>query len=139
MSVYLDASVLVALFTDDALSDRAHEAMAELSEQVIVSDYGALEFSSALARIGREGLLTPAKVRSTLADFDLWTARSAQSAVTAGEDVVAATAMVRRFDLSLRGPDALNLAIAERLGGALLTFDAKMKRAAGKLGLKTVG
>jgi hypothetical protein len=44
VSVYVDASVLVALFTDDALAIRADGFLRTRSPVVIVSDFAAAEF-----------------------------------------------------------------------------------------------
>jgi uncharacterized protein len=48
-------------------------------------------------------------------------------------DVRLAAAYVRRFDLALRAPDALHLAIARRLDIALVTLDRRMMAAASEL------
>jgi predicted nucleic acid-binding protein len=40
--------------------------------------------------------------------------------------------------LGLRAPDALNIAITQRCGARLLTFDAKMARSARSLGVNVV-
>ena len=50
-------------------------------------------------------------------------------------DVAAATAYLRRLDLTLRTADALNIAIAERTGCTLLNFDRKMAEGAQAIGL----
>ena len=42
---------------------------------------------------------------------------------------------VRRFDLALRAPDALHLAIARRLDATLVTLDRRLAAAAGELGI----
>ncbi len=42
---------------------------------------------------------------------------------------------VRRFDLALRAPDALHLAIARRLDATLVTLDRRRAAAAGELGI----
>lgn len=42
---------------------------------------------------------------------------------------------VRRFDLALRVPDALHLAIVRRLGVALVTLDRRLATAAGEFGV----
>jgi uncharacterized protein len=73
VSVYVDARVLVALFTDDALA-------------------------------------------------------------TTSADVASAAAFLRRLDLPLRTPDALNIAIAQPVGAEILTFDKKMAVSARVLG-----
>jgi uncharacterized protein len=38
-------------------------------------------------------------------------------------DIQAATAIIRRMNLNLRAPDAINLAIAMRLNASIATFD----------------
>ena len=50
-------------------------------------------------------------------------------------DVRLADAYVRRFDLGLRTPDALHLAIAHRLDATLLTLDRRLATAARELGV----
>ncbi len=50
-------------------------------------------------------------------------------------DVKRADAVMRRLDLTLRTPDALHIAIAERIGATMATFDDKMAAAARILGL----
>src|SRR5438270_314844 len=62
------------------------------------------------------------------------------AATSAPADVHAADrrlayAYVRRFDLALRAPDALHLAIAHRLNATLVTLDGRLERAAGQLGI----
>ncbi len=66
-----------------------------------------------------------------------WRERWAADAETTRADVDAAIQLVRRFDLVLRGPDALHIAMAQRLGARLCTFDARMATAAAGVGLET--
>jgi uncharacterized protein len=47
---YLDASVLVALLTDDALTARADTLFRTLAPIPVVSDFATAEFASALGR-----------------------------------------------------------------------------------------
>jgi hypothetical protein len=49
-------------------------------------------------------------------------------------DVTAAAGFLRRLDLTLRRQDALHIAIAQRVGAALFTFDQQMTSAARALG-----
>jgi len=51
------------------------------------------------------------------------------------DDVRLAGAYVRRFDLALRAPDALHIAVARRLDVALVTLDRRMAAAARELGV----
>jgi predicted nucleic acid-binding protein len=43
--------------------------------------------------------------------------------------------LARRLDLPLRTPDALNIAIAQRVGADLVTFDDRMVASARALGI----
>jgi uncharacterized protein len=135
VSVYLDASVLVALFTNDALSKRADKYLKKSAPILIVSDFAAAEFASAIAGLVRMRELTRADAQIAFATFDSWTARVASRAETHASDVSAAAAHIRRLDQPLRTPDALDIAVAERLGAELATFDEKMAATARALGL----
>jgi len=134
--VYLDASVLVALFTRDPLSARADAFLRSSLPVLVVSNFAAAEFSSALARRARTAEMTPADARSAFSNFDAWTTRSTQLAELVAADVAAAQAFVRRLDLTLRTPDALNIAVALRVGAELATFDEKMAASAHLLGAR---
>ena len=136
MSFYLDASVLVAMLTIDPLNPRAEAFLETDPGDVIVSDFAAAEFSSAIARRVRTGEITREAGQADLADFDLWTMRLAQRVELAPGDVAAAQAYLRRLDLTLLTPDALHIAIAGRIGATLVTFDRQMAASARTLGLE---
>jgi predicted nucleic acid-binding protein len=133
VSVYLDASVLVALFTD-ALAARADAFLRTHSPVLIVSDFAAAEFASAIARRVRMREIEIEDARTAFSTFDAWTARATGRALTTSADVASAAASLRRLDLSPRTPDALNIAIVQRVGADLLTFDDKMAASARALG-----
>lgn len=135
--VYLDASVLVALLTNDPFTARADAFMRASKPVPIVSDFAAAEFASAIARRVRMGEIAPDEGRIGLSFFDAWTARATRREQTKAADVAAAEVFLRRLDLNLRTADALNIAIAQRLGVALVTFDAKMAANARLLGTPT--
>ena len=135
MSIYLDASVLVALFTEDHFTDRATTLLASKADAVIVSDFAALEFSSVIARFVRTRSLTKEQARTVLANFDSWSEATCQRVVTDGKAISRADAFLRRMDMTLRAADAINIAIAEDLGASLMTFDDKMSAAARILGV----
>lgn len=135
LSVYLDASVLVTLFTTEPLSQRAAAFLVAHTPDVIVSDFAAAEFASALARKTRMGDLTKDEARAAFMDFDSWIPRAARQVTTLPGDIAAATTMVRRLDLNLRAPDALHVAIAARVAANLATFDSQLVNAAGPLGV----
>lgn len=135
MKVYLHASVLVALVTDDALTARADTFLRATRPEIIVSDLASAECSSALARRCRMGELSMQDTHSAFQMLDAWTSMHAERVALGAADLRRAEALVRRLDLHLRTPDALNIAIAERTGGTMATFDVKLAAAARSLGL----
>lgn len=138
MRVYLDASVLVALLTDDPLTARADALFRALAPVPIVSDFAAAEFASALGRRVRTGEIAVAHARMAFADLDRWSEAVAERIDLGPGDVSAAAGFLRRLDITLRTPDALNIALCRRVSATLATFDDKMAAVASTLGLPVV-
>jgi predicted nucleic acid-binding protein len=139
VSVYLDASVLVALLTDDPFTRRADAFLRENASVLIISDFAAAEFASVIARHVRTGDIMQNDARIVFSTFDAWAARTAQRLEIRADDIAGATAFLRRLDLTLRAPDAINIAIAQRVGATLVTFDDKMIASARALGTPVAG
>jgi uncharacterized protein len=135
LKVYLDASVLVALLTADALTARAEALMQAKTFTAVVSDFAVAEVVSAVARRVRTKAITRTAARGVFSNVDNWVIQFAEPAQTTAADVRRADAAMRRLDLNLRTPDALHIAIAERLGAEMATFDGRMAAAARVLGL----
>ena len=133
--IYLDTSVIVALFLDDAFSSRADAALRGKNLKLAVSDFAIAEFASSVGRLVRMREVTAKEARSAFGDFDRWNAKFAVTANMQSADVATATAFLRRLDLNLRAPDAINIAIAQRSGAELATFDARMAGSAKTLGV----
>jgi predicted nucleic acid-binding protein len=132
----LDSSVLAGFFIQtDAFASRAKAFFERIGEVPVVSDFAAAEFASVVARLMRMGRITGDEARATFALFDTWRARSADDAETTTIDIRVATTFIRRLDLNIRAPDAINLAIALRLGASIATFDRGMAQNAGTLGI----
>lgn len=136
MSVYADASLLVAVIVPDAFSARARSFVDGQRPTLLISDFGAAEFASALARRVRTRELTADQANEAFATFDAWAAFRGPRLEVTTTDVVRAESFIRRLDLNLRTPDALHIAIAQRHGAALATFDGRMADAAKALGLE---
>jgi len=137
VSIYLDTSVVVALFiTSDPFTERARGHMAGNPDSVIVSDFAAAEFASVVGRLTRMRRLTANDATAIFSDFDAWKAGTAVLVVTTTPDIAVAASVLRRLDLNLRTPDAINVAIADRLGATLATFDENMAIAARALGVQ---
>lgn len=135
MSAYLDASVIVPLFLADPFTARAESVLLTPGLRPVVSDWAVLEVSNVVSRRVRIQALTSSEGESVLTDFDVWREKSALGATVSTEDMSTATSFVRQFDLALRGPDALHIALARRLRLDLITFDNRMAAAGAALGL----
>lgn len=70
--VYVDASVLVALLANDPLTGCADAFLRTKTPVLVVSDFAAAEFASAIARRVRTGEITPDEGRGGFSAFDAW-------------------------------------------------------------------
>ena len=134
MNLYLDTSILVALFTKDPFTERADSFLEKHPSIVNVSDFAAAEFASAVARQVRAKEISSREARAAFSTFDAWISRAAQRSQITPSDIIAAEVFLRRLDLPLRAPDAVHIAITQRIGAALATFDARMSASARTLG-----
>ncbi len=135
MSAYLDASVLLPILVEEPSSAAVDAFMLAGDQELLVSDFAAAEVASALSRLVRTNLLQEQDAVQRLADFDVWRAATSSPVDVHAADVRLANAYVRRFDLMLRAPDALHLAIARRLDATLVTLDHRIVIAATELGV----
>jgi len=138
VKLHLDASVLVALIADDPFTARAEAFLGSGTHTLVVSDFAAAEVASAIARRVRMRDMAEADARNAFALFDAFVLRAAEHAATEPSDMRGAEMTLRRLDLPLRTPDALNIAIAQRIDAVLMTLDVKMAEAARALGLDVV-
>ena len=133
---YLDASALVSLFVADRHTAAIRGFLRAERPTVGVSDFASAEFASAIARRVRMAWLTAEQGGRLLNVHDGWMAANAEPLEVEPVDVRVASAFVRRFELGLRAPDALHLAICHRLELPLLTFDERQAAAAERLGVR---
>lgn len=133
--VYADTSVLVPLFARDAFNQAVRHFLTTQQPALLVSDFASAELASALAKKARTRELSLAEARQALSTFDGWMATCSPRIETSAADIALAEAHLRRLDLPLRTPDAVHIAIAQRHGAALATFDVRMADAARAIGL----
>ena len=138
MSVYLDASVIVPLFTTDLFVHRAKAVLASRSTEWLVSDFASAEFASVVGNKFRTNVLSMEEARAAFVHFDDWTRHYAVHTETSSADIRMTQTLLRRLDLTLRAPDAVNLATAMRLGAELATFDTKLAECAHSLGISVI-
>jgi uncharacterized protein len=135
---YLDASFLVALLTAEIASVRAINFASGHPAGLIVSDFASAEFASAISRHVRMGHMPRTEGQIVLSAFDRWALAAAVSIEISPVDIALATTFLRRLDLVLRTPDAIHIAISQRLAATLITFDQRMAAAARMLGVVVV-
>jgi predicted nucleic acid-binding protein len=136
LSLYLDASVIFPTLVNGPPSAAVDRFLLASDAPLLISDFAAAEVASALSRLVRTGELGAADATARLASFDEWCA-SVELIDVEADDVRHAAAIVRRFDLMLRTPDALHVAITMRLSAELVTRDRRLGTAAGVLGVAT--
>jgi predicted nucleic acid-binding protein len=132
---YLDASVMLPMVVKEPGSAAVDAFMSSAEQELWVSEFAAAEVASALSRLVRAGRLQAIDGAASLSDFDLWRAAMTKPAEIHAADVRLAGAYVRRFDLALRAPDALHVAVARRLDLVLVTLDQRLATAATELGV----
>ena len=137
MSAYLDTSVLLPAFMEEKASAVVEAyILGAAADDLLVSDFAAAEVASALSRLVRMRLLAAADASTRLSDFEAWRAAATLPVDLQASDARSAYTYVRHFDLGLRAPDALHLAIARRVDATLVTLDRRLARAAGDLGIE---
>jgi uncharacterized protein len=134
-SLYLDTSVIVALLTDDLLHTRADRFFRDDRSISVISDFASAEFTAVIARRVRVGTIAADQARTGFSLLDAWGARSAVRVEICAADVAIAETFLRRLDLVLQAPDAIHIAIAQRIGATLVTFDRQMEAGARALGM----
>lgn len=139
LNAYLDASALVPIFLNDPFSARMEAYLRKHTPSLYVSDFAAAEFVSALGLRIRLRQLKTAEAQDALFDFDTWQSAAASLIGVVTQDIRSADRILRRFDLGLRTPDALHIAVAQRLRCDLVSFDDRMIAAARTLGLSVAG
>ena len=135
MNIYLDASVILPRLIQEPASPAVRQYLGAARQERLISDLAAAEVASCLSRLVRMGLIDTGDASARLADFETWRAATSSSVDVHAADARLAYTYVRRFDLMLRAPDALHLAIVRRIDAALVTLDQRLARAAQELGI----
>jgi uncharacterized protein len=134
----IDASAVVDLFLTSANSPRISRYVRLQPVQLHLSDFAVGEFASAVKRERNSRKLSDADVRDIFASFDEWRTTNVEAVSTESADIRLAALFMRRLDLSLRMPDAIYVATAQRLGMPLCSFDARQVASARALGVEVV-
>ena len=131
--IYLDASVLVPLFRVEPRTSHVNQLLLEAEVDFLVSDFASGEFGATMARLVRTLEIGSKDAADRLAKFDDWLSAVCETVSTESRDVQNASLLVRRFELQLRLPDAIHIALARRTGSRLVTADKRLFDACEKI------
>lgn len=126
---YLDASVLVPLVHAEATSTLIERYFSR-AQAWFISDFAIGEVTSAIGRIVRSRLASDSVGHDTLIFFENWVSSRTSIVTVTPSDIRLATRYLRRFELGLRLPDAIHVAMCRRLGTTLVSFDRRLLDAA---------
>ena len=137
--LYLDTSLLVAALTNETETDRVQRWLGrEAEDDLVISDWVATEFSSALSIKLRAGHIEPAHRADALAMFARLTTDNFLVVPVSRLQFRTAARFADQHSLSLRAGDALHLAVCADHGATLCTLDRRLSDAGPVLGIKTM-
>jgi uncharacterized protein len=138
MTPYFDASALLALLLNEPAGDAVDRFLQNDDQAVGVSTLCVAECSAAISGLVRMNRRSEPEAMALLQQLDGWLAAFSERASVLDADIEDACLLVRRFDLKLRTPDAIHLAVTRRLGARLVTLDRPMTRTASLLNIDCV-
>lgn len=137
MKISFDASAIVAMIASDVGWTAISDWLIADDPAASYSDFCWGEVQSALGNRVRSGEFTAEYAHGLIAEFKAYAVRWTFVRVTSA-DIDDATHMVADFSLGLRLPDAIHIAVAQRLGLTLVSTDIRQVRAAATLGIAAI-
>lgn len=128
--VYLDTSVLGALFFREPSASRVADRLARARRPLLISAWTFTEMASVAAIKERSGEVDAAGRGFALAAFQQFASDSLQVREVDPVDFRSAAALLEPVGSGLRAGDALHLAVARRAGADLATLDRRQASAA---------
>ena len=137
--LYVDASVLVALCTNEAKTAAVTKWYANCTDELASAAWCVTEFASALGIKQRTGQLTKVQAQAAWVQFERMCANDLQLLPVEATTFHKAAMLTMDAAAGLRAGDALHLACAmEAKAQGLMTLDTVMAKNAKRLKLKPV-
>ena len=137
--VYVDTSVLVALFTNEATAERIANWIAEETRPLVSGDWCLTEFDSALALKQRTSQITSKQGNAAWKVFSQFCEGHLRLLPLDREVFSQAAQLVRNSKSGLRAGDALHLALALCVKSeAFFTLDVRLAESAGQSKLPVI-
>ena len=137
MTLYVDASVLVANVLNEPQSELVRNWLKQSTERILIGEFAALEVAAVISRAVRTQRFDGAQAATAQANFDILR-QSCASLGHSRADYSLAEHLVRDFSTKLAAPDALHLATSINAGATLATFDMRLLEAARARGEKVI-
>lgn len=134
--LYLDTSVVLALFVREPMSERVSDWVASRRQPLGFSDWGLTECASALGIRLRRGELDATLATSTFLAISTFVNESCEFIACSGHHQLDAQKLLSRFDQPLRAGDALHLAVSHHAQATLVSCDKQLVAIAKTLGTK---
>jgi predicted nucleic acid-binding protein len=139
LSLYLDTSVLVSAFTNEAGTAKTQAWLsARETDGLTISDWVVTEFSSALSIKLRMEQIALRERAAALAMFASLAEESFEVLPVEPLQFRTAARFADQYALGLRAGDALHLAICADHGATLCTLDRRLAEAGPALGVATL-
>ncbi|HTW34457.1 MAG TPA: type II toxin-antitoxin system VapC family toxin [Rhizomicrobium sp.] len=139
MTRYLDTSVLVAAFTNEARTGTIQSWLGKQKPDTLaISDWAVTEFSAALSIKLRTGQIAERDRADALALFTRTADDSFEVLPVQAAQFRTAARFADQYTLGLRAGDALHLAIAADNGAVLVTLDERLAKGGSAAGVRTL-